>query len=66
LKEIIIDVESFRERHSMSRSAFGKSCVNDHLLLSRIDDGKSITTRTVDRIYNFMDDYDKNVKKSSD
>ena len=51
------DIELFRTKHSMSQSAFGKGCVNDHLLINRMQGGKSITTRTIDRIYKYMETY---------
>lgn len=58
-EKLLAEIESFCERHGMSETAFGRKVANDNHMVRRIREKQSLTTTRLDRIRDFMREYDE-------
>jgi superfamily I DNA/RNA helicase len=61
---IIKDIKEFCRKNNISTYQFGMELKEDNKLIKRLLAGKSINTRTMNKIYTFMDFYNKNPRQS--
>ena len=54
---LLSEIEAFLHAKGLAASAFGRLAANDTALVMRLRDGSDVTTRTVDRLRQFMRDY---------
>lgn len=64
-KNLLQDIERFIARWSLSERAFGLLSVKNHKMISRIREGKGINIHNLQKIYDFMENYPKNIKENS-
>jgi len=53
-EKLLKEIEAFCLRHRMSETAFGREVARDNHMVSRIRKEKSLTTRRLDKIRDFM------------
>ena len=61
--KLISDIEAFLAQYDMGPTLFGRMSVNDGALLIKLRRGSDITTERADRIYLFMRDHEKKVRR---
>jgi hypothetical protein len=52
--ELLARIEAFRARYRMKVSAFGRGAVGDASLIKNLQDGRSLTLKTAQRVLDFM------------
>jgi len=57
--KLLKEIENFCQRHGMSETAFGREVARDNHMVGRIRREKSLTTKRLDRIRDFMRSYDQ-------
>jgi predicted transcriptional regulator len=60
--KLLADIEAYRARVGIDRSAFGKSAAGDGHFISRVEGGKLPRLDTIDRVYRYMDNKTKAVR----
>jgi hypothetical protein len=56
--ELLERIQAFRERHEMSPTTFGRKATGNANLIRELEDGRSPSLRTVQRIVGFMAEAD--------
>jgi len=57
-KQIFVnEIKAFLKKHKMAPSAFGRQAVNDSKLVQTLFAGRSPTTDLVDKVKDFMREY---------
>lgn len=57
-ESLLEEITAFCARYGMSETAFGLAVARDGHLVRRLRDGKSMTTRRLDQVKNFMAEHD--------
>lgn len=52
--QLLNDIEEFRDRHSMARTTFGREATGNANLVKELEEGKSPSLKTVNRIADYM------------
>lgn len=52
--KLLKEIENFCQRHGMSETAFGREVARDNHMVGRIRREKSLTTRRLDKIREYM------------
>jgi len=63
-EKLLKEIEAFCDRHGMSETAFGREVACDNHMVSRIRREKSLTTRRLDKIREFMRRRDTDVSSA--
>ena len=61
--KLLADIEAHLARTGTSRSTFGLRATGDGYLISRIEQGRTPTLDTIERVYRYMDRKTKAVRK---
>jgi len=64
VKKLLADIEAYLDRTGTSRSAFGLQATGDGYLISRIEQGRTPTLDTIEKVYRYMDRKTKAVRSS--
>jgi len=65
IKEIVLkDIEDFQKLHNLNDRKLGLAISNDHNLITRVRT-KNVSTATLEKLYNYMKNYNK-IPKSED
>jgi hypothetical protein len=54
MNDLIEEIESYCRRHEMAESTFGRMAVNDGKFVGRLRSGRTVTTKTLTRVRDFM------------
>jgi len=52
--QLLADIEAYRARSGLTRTAFGRKAAGDGHFISRVENGKLPRMTTVDRIYRYI------------
>jgi predicted transcriptional regulator len=53
--KLLADIEAYRARVGIDRTAFGKQAAGDGHFIKRVEAGKLPRLDTIDRVYRYMD-----------
>jgi len=62
--KLLADIEAYLDKTGTSRSAFGLQATGDGYLISRIEQGRTPTLDTIEKVYRYMDRKTKAVRSS--
>jgi predicted transcriptional regulator len=60
--KLLADIEAYRARVGIDRTAFGKEAAGDGHFIPRVEEGKIPRIPTIDRVYAYMDGKTKAVR----
>jgi predicted transcriptional regulator len=63
--KLLADIERFRARVGIDRTAFGVKAAGDGHFITRVEEGKIPRITTIDRVYAYMDGKTKAVRTRS-
>jgi hypothetical protein len=62
-EELLDEIKKFTSSRGMSEGKFGLEAINDHKLVSRLENGREVRSGTINTIRRFMANYDKDLPK---
>jgi hypothetical protein len=57
MSTLLHDIDAFRKRHKLSRSAFGQLALNDKAFVFQIEGGRRVWPETEEKVRDFMATY---------